>query len=184
MTQKYSPNAGLMSSQGWANITGQISLVCSIDFTCAQMITTAIAVASDGEMILGLGATYGILLAILFTHGLVCSAATSIIARLNLFYVLINGEYSSSPAQSFDPSFHAVGTTIAAIIALLVVSGDNKVSTKVAFTLYENNSGWSNSVLISHSICNSHMIQLRWLGFPFCLYGTNVDPHWVLVQPH
>lgn len=80
-----------MSHSGWANVTGQISLVCSIDFTCAQMITTAIAVGSDGETILSLGATYGILLAILFSHGIVCSAATSVLARINLFYALING---------------------------------------------------------------------------------------------
>ncbi|KAJ6624886.1 amino acid transporter [Mycena sp. CBHHK59/15] len=113
---------------GWANITGQITLVCSIDFTCAEMITTAIAVSSDGETILSLGATYGILLAILFCHGVVCSAATRILARLNIFYVLIN-----------------VGTTVAAIISLLVVSGDNKVSTKDAFTLFENNTGWMNN---------------------------------------
>jgi len=38
-----------------------------------------------------------------------------------------------------------VGTTLAAIIALLVVSGDNKVSTKDAFTLFENNTGWMNN---------------------------------------
>jgi hypothetical protein len=38
-----------------------------------------------------------------------------------------------------------VGTTLAAIIALLVMSGDNKVSTKDAFTLFENNTGWMNS---------------------------------------
>ncbi|KAF9075393.1 amino acid transporter [Rhodocollybia butyracea] len=112
---------------GWANITGQTSLVCSIDFTCAQMITTAVSVASDGAVVLSSGATFGILLAILFAHGVVCSAATNILARLNLFYVIIN-----------------VGTTVAAIIALLVVS-DNKVSTKDAFTLFENNTGWSNN---------------------------------------
>lgn len=57
------------------------------------MITTAIAVSSDGETILSLGATYGILLAILFSHGVVCSAATRILAKLNLFYVVVNGEY-------------------------------------------------------------------------------------------
>ncbi|KAJ7282003.1 APC amino acid permease [Mycena rebaudengoi] len=119
---KYAPLAS------WANITGQIALVCSIDFTCAQMITTAIVVASDGEKVLSLGATYGILLAILFSHGIVCSAATRILARINLFYVVLN-----------------VGTTVAAIIALLVVSGDNKVSTKDAFTLFENNTGWANN---------------------------------------
>ncbi|KAJ7173578.1 APC amino acid permease [Mycena filopes] len=124
--EKHAPLASWIT--GWANITGQVTLVCSIDFTCAQMITTAVAVSSDGETILSLGATYGILLAILFSHGVVCSAATRILARLNLFYVVVN-----------------VGTTLAAIIALLVVSGDNKVSTKDAFTLFENNSGWMNN---------------------------------------
>lgn len=97
---------------GWANITGQITLVCSIDFTwsvslflvlliapvlttksnSAQMITSAITVGSNGAIVLSSGATYGILLAVLFCHGLVCSAATSVLARLNLFYVMINRE--------------------------------------------------------------------------------------------
>ncbi|KAH0836847.1 amino acid/polyamine transporter I [Lanmaoa asiatica] len=113
---------------GWANITGQVTLVCSIDFTCAQMITSAITVGSNGAVVLSSGATYGILLAILFCHGLVCSAATNVLARLNLFYVMVNG-----------------GTTVAVIVALLVCSGNNKVSTKDAFTLFENNTGWANN---------------------------------------
>ena len=58
----------------------------------AQMITTAIAVSSDGAMVLGSGPTFGILLAILFSHGVVCSATTSTLARLNLFYVILNGK--------------------------------------------------------------------------------------------
>lgn len=102
--------------------------MCSIDFTCAQMITTAIAVNTDGAVVLSAGATYGILLAILFSHGIVCSAATSILARLNLLYVLIN-----------------VGATFAAIITLLVCPGDNRVSTRDAFTLFENHTGWTNN---------------------------------------
>lgn len=57
------------------------------------MITTAISVSSDGAIILSNGATFGILIALLFTHGIVCSAATGVLARLNLFYVLINGEF-------------------------------------------------------------------------------------------
>ncbi|KAG2144321.1 amino acid transporter [Suillus clintonianus] len=130
---KYSALASWIT--GWANITGQVTLVCSIDFTCAQMITTAIAVSSDGATIVSSGATYGILLFILFTHGLVCSAATNVLARLNLFYVIVNGKYW----------FTRFGTTIAAIIALLVCSGDNKVSTTDAFTMFENNTGWSNN---------------------------------------
>ncbi len=55
------------------------------------MITTAITVGSDGAVVLSAGATYGILLAILVSHGVVCSAATRILARLNLFYVVVNG---------------------------------------------------------------------------------------------
>ncbi|EJF62151.1 amino acid transporter [Dichomitus squalens LYAD-421 SS1] len=113
---------------GWANVTGQVTLVCFIDFTCAQMITTALSVGSDGKINLGAGPTFGILLAILFTHGIVCSAATAVIARLNIFYVIIN-----------------IGTTIAAIIVLLVCSGDQRVSTETAFTMFENNTGWTNS---------------------------------------
>jgi hypothetical protein len=57
------------------------------------MITTAIAVNTDGAVVLSAGATYGILLAILFSHGIVCSAATSVLARLNLMYVLVNGKF-------------------------------------------------------------------------------------------
>ena len=58
----------------------------------AQMITTAITIGSNGSVVLNSGATYGILVAILVFHGVVCSAGTRIVARLNLAYVVINGE--------------------------------------------------------------------------------------------
>ena len=61
----------------------------------AQMITTAITIGSNGNVVLSSGATYGILVAILVFHGVVCSAATRILARLNLAYVVINGESPS-----------------------------------------------------------------------------------------
>ena len=47
------------------------------------------------------------------------------------------------------------GTTVAAIVALLVCSGDNKVSTKDAFTLFENNTGWANGM---SSVCERWMV--------------------------
>jgi hypothetical protein len=65
------------------------------------MITTAIAVNTDGNVIISNGATFGILLAIVFSHGIVCSAGTKILARLNLFYVFLNCELSH-----FDTAFH------------------------------------------------------------------------------
>jgi hypothetical protein len=62
------------------------------DELSAQMITTAITVGSNGSIVPNAGATYGILVAILIFHGVVCSAATRILARLNLFYVVMNGD--------------------------------------------------------------------------------------------
>ncbi|KAH7918273.1 amino acid transporter [Leucogyrophana mollusca] len=113
---------------GWANVTGQVSLVCSIDYGCAQMITTAITVGSDGAIVPSKGATYGILLAILFSHGIICSAATQILARVNLFYAAVN-----------------MGATVAAFIALMICSRGNGVSAKDAFALFENNTGWKSN---------------------------------------
>ncbi|KAH9977683.1 amino acid transporter [Lactifluus volemus] len=115
---RYAPIASWVT--GWANVTGQVA--------SAQMITTAITINTDGATVLSAGATYGILLAILVFHGIVCSAATRVLARLNLFYVVIN-----------------VGTTIAAIVILFVSPRGQTVSAHDAFTLFENNTGWSNS---------------------------------------
>ncbi|KAI0671134.1 amino acid transporter [Trametes maxima] len=123
--ERYSALASWIT--GWANVTGQITLVCSIDYTVAQMITAAIAVGTDGAVVLGAGPTYGILVAILVVHGCICSAATRVLARMNLFYGILTA-----------------GATVAAIIALLVCSGDRKVSTRTAFTSFENNTGWGN----------------------------------------
>ncbi|PFH50955.1 hypothetical protein AMATHDRAFT_3469 [Amanita thiersii Skay4041] len=112
---------------GWANVTGQIALACSIDFTTAQMIVTAVAVGSDGRVILGPSAAFGILIALLLTHAIACSAATHVLARFTFVY-----------------AFVYVSTTIAAIIALLVASGDNRATAQDAFTKLENNTGWKN----------------------------------------
>jgi hypothetical protein len=67
----------------------------------AQMITTAITVGSDGAIVFSAGATYGILVAILIFHGIVCSAATRIVARLNLAYVVINGDSPPSCLRTY-----------------------------------------------------------------------------------
>jgi hypothetical protein len=107
------------------------------------MITTAVTIGSDGAIVLGSGPTYGILLAILAFHGVVCSSATRILARLNLAYVVVNGEPRLPFSRYLFTQFRAVGTTVAAIIVLYVSSGSQRVSAKDAFTLFENNTGWA-----------------------------------------
>ena len=68
------------------------------------MIATAIAVNTDGGVLLGAGPTYGILLAILFVHGVICSAATRVLARMNLFYGIVTGMYPVHPLESLPAS--------------------------------------------------------------------------------
>lgn len=49
---------------GYANVTGQMALVASIDYTCAEMITSAITVASDFNTTFTLPQTFGVFLGI------------------------------------------------------------------------------------------------------------------------
>ena len=73
------------------------------------MITTAIAVQSNNTVVLGAGPTFGILCAILVFHGIVCSAATWIIARINIFYVVVNGKCAILSFLDVDPSWFGSG---------------------------------------------------------------------------
>jgi hypothetical protein len=110
----------------WANITGQIALLCSIDYTCAQMITTAMTIGSDGQLVVSFGATYGIFIAILISHGFICSAATGVLAKMNVYFIVLN-----------------IGTALTEIIVLFVAAKSQR-SAKDGFTLFENNTEWKN----------------------------------------
>lgn len=108
------------------------------------MIVTGISVGSNGSVILGAGPTFGILLAILFSHAIVCSSGNQFLARLTLVYGIINGAELTIIFLCSSLINIPVGTTIAAAVCLLVLSGNNRVSGRDAFTLLENNTGWSN----------------------------------------
>ncbi|KAI0705733.1 amino acid transporter [Cerioporus squamosus] len=123
---------------GWANITGQVVLMASIDFTLAQTIVTALNVGSDGAIVLGSGPTFAITMLLLVLHGIVCSTATSMLARLNVYYAIFN-------SRCWVTLSAVLGSTVAVLVALLVCSGEKRVSTKTAFTQFENNTGWANN---------------------------------------
>ena len=143
----------------------------------AQMITSAISVGSDFTVNLGNGPTFGILCAILFCHGIVCSCATNVIARLNLFYVTVNSNYFNIH-HSIELTSSLVATSVAAIIALLVGAGSAKVSTQDAFTLFENNTGWTNSTYAGFVESVLSLIDTpRWLGLSSSIYSADVDSH-------
>ncbi|KAF9445828.1 amino acid transporter [Macrolepiota fuliginosa MF-IS2] len=113
---------------GWANVTGQILLMCSLEFVNAEMIAIAISVGTDGRINLGPGPTFGIILASLLSHSIVCASNSRILAKISLFTGFIN-----------------VGMTISTAVALIVVPGSNRTPTKDAFILMENNTEWSNN---------------------------------------
>ena len=86
--------------------------------------------------------------------------------------------YHFAPAKCCITHRDSVGTSVAAIITLLVCSRGQRVSAKDAFTLFENNTGWSNSeppLLFFFS----NLTTRRRLGISPSIYFANVDDDWV-----
>ncbi|CUA75900.1 putative amino-acid permease PB24D3,02c [Schizosaccharomyces pombe 972h-] [Rhizoctonia solani] len=75
---------------GYANTLGSIACVASIDWGCAVQVTAAATIGSGGNFVATTGQTYGIYIAILFTHAVVCSLATEVLARFQSVYVVLN----------------------------------------------------------------------------------------------
>ncbi|EUC65010.1 APC amino acid permease, partial [Rhizoctonia solani AG-3 Rhs1AP] len=75
---------------GYANTLGSMACIASIDWGCAVQVTAAATIGSGGNFVATTGQTYGIYLAILFTHAVVCSLATEVLARLQSVYVILN----------------------------------------------------------------------------------------------
>jgi len=82
---------------------------------------------TDGAVVLGSGAMFGILLAIHVTQAILCSSGTAMLARVTVPVLVL-----------------VLATTIGAIVSLLVCSR-GIVSPVDAFTKFENNTGWSNN---------------------------------------
>ena len=70
-----------------------------------------------------------------------------------------------------------MGTSVAAIIALLVGAGDDRVSTRDAFTLFENNTGWANGKIDLFTVTNVRVL-IETDGWAFLLAFT--APMWTL----
>ncbi|KAF8527490.1 APC amino acid permease [Hysterangium stoloniferum] len=76
---------------GYANTTGSISAVASIDWGCAVQIMAAATIGSkDQAFVPTAGQTYLVYLAIIISHAFICSLATRTLARLQNLYVILN----------------------------------------------------------------------------------------------
>ncbi|KAI6152264.1 amino acid/polyamine transporter I [Pisolithus tinctorius] len=75
---------------GYANTTGYIAAVASVEWSCAIQIAAAVSIGSGQTYIASNAQIYGIYVAILLSHALICSLATSILARVQRVYIAIN----------------------------------------------------------------------------------------------
>ncbi|KAJ7160761.1 amino acid/polyamine transporter I [Mycena filopes] len=75
---------------GYSNTIGSVTAVASIDWAAAIQIMAAVNIGTDGNFEATSAQTYGVYAAILVTHTLVCSLGTTVLARLQTVYVILN----------------------------------------------------------------------------------------------
>ncbi|KAJ6482890.1 amino acid/polyamine transporter I [Mycena vitilis] len=75
---------------GYANTIGSITAVASIDWAAAIQVMAAVNIGSSGNFEATSAQTYGVYAAILVTHSIICCFGTTILARLQTVYVVLN----------------------------------------------------------------------------------------------
>ncbi|KAG9079114.1 GABA-specific high-affinity permease, partial [Ceratobasidium sp. UAMH 11750] len=73
-----------------ANTIGLIGGIASVDWGFAIQIMAVATIGSGGTFVPTTGQLYAVYIAVLFSHAVVCSLATRVLARLQTFYVLLN----------------------------------------------------------------------------------------------
>ncbi|KAH6918018.1 amino acid/polyamine transporter I [Coprinopsis sp. MPI-PUGE-AT-0042] len=111
---------------GYGNTIGNIAALASIDWGCAVQVMAAVTIATDGSFSATNPQIYACYAAIVITHGLVGSLGTTLMARLQTVYIVLN-----------------IVLCMVVIIVLPVVTPAEFINTK-AFALSEftNLSGW------------------------------------------
>ncbi|KAF8130357.1 amino acid/polyamine transporter I [Boletus edulis] len=74
---------------GYANTIGNIAGVASVDWACAVQIAAAINIGNQ-QFVATQTQTFGIYVAVVFSHGIICSLGTDILARLQNLYIILN----------------------------------------------------------------------------------------------
>ncbi|KIN93783.1 hypothetical protein M404DRAFT_443386 [Pisolithus tinctorius Marx 270] len=75
---------------GYANTVGSIASLASIDWGCAVQVAAAASIGSGQTFAATNAQLFGIYIAILLSHAIVCCLGTTVLARLQSVYVAIN----------------------------------------------------------------------------------------------
>lgn len=146
-----------------------------------MMIASAITVGSNGSIVPSSAETYGILLVILFSHGIVCSAATNVLARLNLFYVIINGiaiPFLQSTLQISDGASSKVELRLPRSSLCSCALVPTRCRPKMHLPC-------SRITPVGQTVCRPvcyvevRLIVARWLGIYVVIHCAIVDAHWM-----
>ncbi|PPQ75223.1 hypothetical protein CVT26_008308, partial [Gymnopilus dilepis] len=113
---------------GYANTIGSISSVASIDWGCAVQVMAAATIGSGGSFSPTSAQLFGVYTAIVLSHAVICCLGTSVLARLQTVYVILN-----------------VLLCVAIIVGLPAATpSEFKNSAKVALWDFYNVNGWPN----------------------------------------
>jgi len=102
---------------GYANTIGSIASVASIDWGCAVQIAAAINIGNQ-NFLATQEQTFGIYVALLFSHAVVCSLGTIFLARLQNLYIVLNfclcfaviiGLPAATPKEEMNTASFALG---------------------------------------------------------------------------
>ncbi|KAG6844511.1 hypothetical protein H0H87_006336 [Tephrocybe sp. NHM501043] len=75
---------------GYANTIGSITSVSSINWGCAVQIMAAVRIGSGGDFVATSAQTFGVFVAIIAIHIVICCLGTAVLARLQTVYVVLN----------------------------------------------------------------------------------------------
>ncbi|KAJ2927013.1 hypothetical protein H1R20_g10097, partial [Candolleomyces eurysporus] len=75
---------------GYANTIGNIAAVASIDWGCAIQVMAAVTIASNDTFSPNNAQLFGVYCAIVLSHGVLCCLGTTVLARLQTIYIVLN----------------------------------------------------------------------------------------------
>ncbi|KAH9987652.1 amino acid/polyamine transporter I [Russula compacta] len=75
---------------GYANTIGSIAAIASVDWGAALQIMAAAGIGTNGSFATSNSKTFGVYVAVVLSHAVVCSLGTRILARLQNLYIALN----------------------------------------------------------------------------------------------
>ncbi|CAL1697988.1 unnamed protein product [Somion occarium] len=125
---------------GYANTIGSVAGIASIDWGCSVQIMAAATIGSkDQSFNPSSGATFGVFVAVVLSHAVLCCLGTQVLARLQTVYVVLN-----------------VLLCLAVIVALPAATpSELKNSASFALGNFTNFNGWPDGVHISEEASNA-----------------------------